>query len=330
MKSMKYIIRCIVVLMMVAFAQSVSAQSDAQFSQYYEVKSYYNPGAIGTSDSLKIRGGGRLQWIGIDNAPQTFAGVAEMPFKLFNKRFGVGLLMQQESMGLYKNLTLGAQLGYKIKLFGGELTPAIQIGFINQTFKGSEVFIPDDDNYHDSGDEAIPKQDLTGYSLDLGAGVYYTRKGLWTGVSMTHINQPVVTLNSESGGEATTEKSYEFKIGRTLYFMAGYNIPIKNTLFEVIPSVLVKTDFQFTTGEITARMRYKKFLTAGVGYRYDDAVSITLGAEFKGFYIGYSYDYPISAIAKASHGSHEVWLGYQLKLNLSEKNKNKHKSIRLM
>ncbi len=330
MKSMKYIIRCIVVLMMVAFAQSVSAQSDAQFSQYYEVKSYYNPGAIGTSDSLKIRGGGRLQWIGIDNAPQTFAGVAEMPFKLFNKRFGVGLLMQQESMGLYKNLTLGAQLGYKIKLFGGELTPAIQIGFINQTFKGSEVFIPDDDNYHDSGDEAIPKQDLTGYSLDLGAGVYYTRKGLWTGVSMTHINQPVVTLNSESGGEATTEKSYEFKIGRTLYFMAGYNIPIKNTLFEVIPSVLVKTDFQFTTGEITARMRYKKFLTAGVGYRYDDAVSITLGAEFKGFYIGYSYDYPISAIAKASHGSHEVWLGYQLNLNLSEKNKNKHKSIRLM
>lgn len=313
-----------------AVSPGISAQSDAQFTQYYEVKSYYNPAAIGTSDLLRIRGGGRLQWMGIDNAPKSFAAVAEMPFKVFNKRFGVGVLMQQESMGLYRNLTLGAQIGYKIKLFGGELTPAVQIGFINQTFKGSDVNIPDDDNYHDSSDDAIPRQDLTGYSLDLGAGVFYTRKGLWAGVSMTHINQPVVTLNSDSGGETANEKNYEFTVGRTLYFMAGYNIPIKNTLFEVMPSVLVKTDFQFTTGEVTARMRYNKFLTAGVGYRYNDAVSITLGAEFKGFFLGYSYDYPTSAIAKASHGSHEVWAGYQVKLDFSEKNKNKHKSIRLM
>lgn len=35
-------------------------------------------------------------------------------------------------------------------------------------------------------------------------------------------------------------------------------------------------------------------------------------------------------IVKASSGSHEVFLGYSLKLDLSDKNKNKHKSIRIM
>lgn len=310
-------------------ALAARGQSDAQFSQYYEVRSYYNPAAIGTGDMLKIRGGGRLQWMGIDGAPRSFAATAEMPVKVMTKRLGVGVVMQQESMGLYRNLTLAAQLGYKIKLLGGELTPAVQVGFINQTWKGTEVDIPTDDNYHDSGDDAIPRQDLTGYALDLGAGVYYTRKELWVGVSATHVNQPSVKLTSEAANDAT-EKSYEYTVGRTFYFMAGYNIPIKNTLFEVMPSVMVKSDLHFTTGEINARLRYRKFLSAGLGYRYKDAVTINLGAEIKGFYLGYSYDYPTSAIAKVSHGSHEVWLGYQLKLDFSEKNKNRHKSIRIM
>ena len=94
--------------------------------------------------------------------------------------------------------------------------------------------------------------------------------------------------------------------------------------------MLVKSDFDTTRAEITGRVRYKKFITAGVGYRYDDAVVAMIGAEYKGFFIGYSYDYPTSAISKASSGSHEIFAGYSLKLNMSEKNKNKHKSIRIM
>ncbi len=55
-----------------------------------------------------------------------------------------------------------------------------------------------------------------------------------------------------------------------------------------------------------------------------------VAAEFKNFFIGYSYDYPTSAISKASSGSHEVVIGYKVKLDFSGKNKNKHRSIRIM
>ncbi len=112
--------------------------------------------------------------------------------------------------------------------------------------------------------------------------------------------------------------------------MAGSNIPVKNTLSEVMPSALVKSDFTFTTFEATVRCRYNKFLTAGIGYRWKDAVYALLGVEFKGFFLGYSYDYSTSYIAKASSGSHEILAGYSVKLDFSGKNRNRHKSVRIM
>lgn len=84
------------------------------------------------------------------------------------------------------------------------------------------------------------------------------------------------------------------------------------------------------TGDITARVRFKKFLSGGIGYRWKDAVSIMVGGEYKNFFLGYCYDYPTSAISRASSGSHEIFLQYNVKLNLQDKNKNKHKSIRIM
>lgn len=318
-----------VLLMGVIGTHKSEAQTDAQFSQYYEVPTYYNPAAVGQTDLLKIRGGMKLQWVGIDNAPQTFLVTGDMPFKLFGKRFGTGLVLNQESIGLYKTLNLSAQIGYKFKKWGGEFTAALGVGMYDQSFKGSEVKLPDGDDYHQGSDDGIPTQDLHGTALDLSVGLWYKHPKFWAGVSSTHLTSPTVSLKTESEG-GQDEKLYEFKTNRTLYFMAGGNIPIKNTLFELMPSVMVKSDFTFTTGEITARARYKKFINFGIGYRYDDSVYATVGVELKGFYVGYTYDYPTSAIAKASSGSHEVFVGYSLKLDLGDKNKNRHKAIRIM
>lgn len=321
--------RAMAVLAVWLVAYGAAAQTDAQFSQYFEVPNYYNAAAIGTTDLLKIRGGARLQWLGIKHAPQTFLVAADMPFKFIGKRWGVGLVMQQESYGLYKNLNLGAQIAYRQKLFKGNLSIGAQIGFVDQSFKGTDVFIPDQDDYHQGSDDAIPQQDIRGNAFDVSAGVFYTHKWFWAGISGTHLTQPSMKMNAESG-ENTSESNYEFTLGRTVYFMAGSNIPVKNTLFEVLPSVLVKSDFTFTSWEATARCRYNKFLTAGIGYRWKDAVYAVVSAEIKGFYIGFSYDYPTGAIARASSGSYELFAGYSLKLDFSERNRHRHKSVRIM
>ena len=320
---------CFVAMLMMCGVISAHAQTDAQFTQYYQVPTYYNPAAVGQTDFIKLRGGGRLQWVGIDNAPKSFLVTADSPFKVLGKRIGAGVVLFQESIGLYRTFSLDAQLGYKLRKFGGEFTFALSVGMYDQSFRGSEVILPDDDDYHQGTDDGIPTQDLHGTAFDLGAGVWYQHKWFWAGVSCTHITSPAIKLNSDAG-DASSNRDYEFNVGRTLYFMAGSNIPIKNTLFEVMPSLLVKSDFTFTTAEITARLRYNHFLQFGIGYRWDDAVCAMIAAEFKNFYLGYSFDYPTSTLARASAGSHEVFLGYQLKLDLGDKNRNRHKAIRIM
>ena len=328
---MKRMFRNIVVLaaMMLMFVFDMQGQVDAQLSQYWAIPTYYNAGASGSSDYLRINGGARLQWLGIENAPQSFLGQVDMPLNLFGKRIGVGAGLQSETMGLFSNLNINAQFSYKIKLLKGELSIGAQVGYFEQKFKGSEVEVPDDDDYHDSSDQAIPTQDLKGGTVDVSAGIFYTHKYFWVGVSGLHLLQPTVKMGLE-GSESTASLEYETVVPRTLYFMGGSNIPLKNTLFELQPSLMVKTDFSVFSAEITARARYNKFLSFGVGYRWKEAVMIMAGAEYKNFFVGYAYDYPLSAIARASSGSHELLVGYKMKIDLSGKNKNKHRSIRIM
>ena len=313
-----------VLMMLVAWVSvpTLKAQVDNQYTQYYMVPGYYNPSAIDNTDYIHITLGSRAQWVGIKHAPLSFVGLADMPFKFLNKRFATGVSINQTSMGLYSGLNASAQLAYKHRLFGGTLSGGFQVGLVNEKFKGSEII----EIGGEEADDAIPKTDVSGNALDLGVGLHYQHKYWWAGISATHLTEPSVEMKAE-GNE---EDLYIFEAGRTYYFMAGGNIPIKNTLFELQPSVFVKTDFNLFQAEATMRVRYNKFITGGVAYRHNDAVSLVAGVEIKNFVVGYSYDYPISDISKATSGSHEVFVNYNVKLNLGEKNKNKHKSIRLM
>ena len=258
--------KTLVTMLLIALAVNfqAKAQMDAQLTQYWAVPSYYNPGSI---------------------------------FKFLNRRWGTGLLLQQENVGLFSTQTIAAQLAWKKKMMGGWLSVGAQVGLINQSFKGDSIFVPENDQYHTSVDDAIPKGVISGRALDVAVGVSFIHKWFWVSLSGTHLTSPTITMKA---GE-NEEDLYEFSTGRYFYLMAGSNIPIKNTLFEIQPSVFVKTDTKFFQYEATARMRYNKFLSFGVAYRHKDAVSAMIGAEFKNFFVGYAYDYPISAMNKATH-----------------------------
>lgn len=322
-----FIIGCMV--MMWAGSATASAQNEAIFTQAWALPTLYNPAATGDTDFLRIRGGARLQWVGITNAPQSFTATGDMPFKLGSKRIGTGVTLYQESLGLFSNLLVSAQGSYKLKAFKGLLGIGIQAGYYNTRFRGSDVYIPDNDDYHQGNDPGIPTQDLSGNALDVSLGLSYTHRHFHLGLSAMHVTNPKVTMSIE-GSESSESQQYQTELPRTIYFDAGGNIAIKNSLFELQPSLLAATDLTSFNANITLRATYNKFISFGLGYRWKDAISIMVGAEFKNFFLGYAFDYPLSAIAKASSGSHELVAGYQLKLDLSGKNKNKHRSIRIM
>ncbi len=306
-------------ILILCCTHALHAQDDVQLSQYWAMPTYYNPGAAGMFDKLNIRVATRQQWVGMPGAPKSFLIMGDMPFRFLKANHGVGLQLGNDSYGLFKTMTLGVQYAYKVGLWGGRLSLGLQIGVLSQTFDGSEVFIPESD-YHQSTDDAIPTTEMQGTGLDIGFGVHYTHKYFYVGLSATHLTNPHISF----------EDAYESQITGAFYFTAGGNIPLKNALYELQPSLMLKTTFQMTQAEIDLRLKYNNFIWGGLGYRWNDAIIFMLGCEYKNFLIGYSYDFSTSAIQKASSGSHEIFIGYSMKLELSKGKKNRHKSIRIL
>lgn len=308
---------------------AMHAQSDMIFSQHWALPTLYNPASTGDTDFLRVRGGARLQWIGVTHAPKSFTAAGDIPFLIGKNRIGAGVIISQESIGLFSNLMAAAQGSYKLNFLKGKLGIGVQIGYFSSRFRGSEVFLPDNDDYHQPDDPAIPTRDLSGNAVDFSLGVNYLNKYLNLGISALHLTSPKVGMSVE-GTEANETQQYETQLRRTLYFTADGNIGLHNSLFQLHPSLLTATDFTSWSAEISMRGIYNRFISVGVGYRWKDAISVMIGAEYRNFFLGYAYDYPLSAISKASSGSHELVAGYQLKLDLSGRNKHKHRSIRIM
>lgn len=316
-------------LLLITCSEQAKGQNELMLNQHWAVPTLYNPANTGNTDFLRIRGAARLQWLGIENAPMSFVGAADSPLQIGTKRIGLGVNAMQESLGLFSNLLISFQASYKFKFLKGVLSIGVQPSYYNSKFKGSEVILPDNDDFHQGTDTSIPTQDLVGSHFDLSAGVSYSHKYFNLGISCMHIMNPKINLGTQ--GSSTNEmQEYQTELSRALYLIADGNIPIKNSLFELQPSLLVTSDLQGVTGEAALRTTYNKFLTFGLAYRWQDALGITIGAEFKNFFIGYAYEYPLSGINKASWGSHELVAGYSLKLDFTGKNKNKHRSIRIM
>ena len=80
-------------------------------------------------------------------------------------------------------------IAYRIKFLRYQ-KKGLRIGLLNQSFSGSEVYIPDDDDFHNPTDEALPTSDVGGNALDLGAGFTYERRGFHGGRGVSTPNPP--------------------------------------------------------------------------------------------------------------------------------------------
>ncbi len=297
----------------------LKAQYDAQFSNYWAVKNYYNPAEAGQSGNLDATALHRSQWLSFPGAPKSIFISGDMPMQFLNRTHGVGAVFFSESIGLFQHNIVAAQYAYKTKLFGGVLSVGLQAGLISESFDGSKIYIPTSD-YHVQEDEGIPTATVSGKTFDLAAGIAYNHDKWYVGLSSSHLTEPEIAL----------EESAYMYVSRTYYLMGGYNIQLNNPLLQLQPSVFVKSIVLATQVDVNLKLWYNKMFMGGLGWRMGDAGIVTIGAKFGKIQAGYAYDFPISIVSKASTGSHEIFLKYSVDLSKGKRNKNKHKSVRIL
>ena len=303
-------------MVLLPMATQVWAQYDPSFSHYWAMEPSFNPAAVGKEDKINVAGAYSMTLTGFENNPRTMYFGGDLPFVFIKARHGVGAQFVNDEIGLFSHKKFALQYAYKHKLFGGMISGGVQLGFISETFDGSKV------DTETPNDPAFPTSEATGTGFDIGAGLYYTHRNWYAGVSAQHVNGPTVEL----------AETQSFKIDPTFYLTGGYNIKLRNPFLTMHPSLLARTDGTAYRVDISARLKYtndKKVMYAGVGYSPTNSATIMVGGNFHGISIGYSYEIYTSAIS-FGNGSHELFVGYQTDLDLGKKGRNKHKSVRFL
>ena len=291
-------------------------QYDVNFSHYWDMETWFNPGAVGKQSKINVVGVYNMTMAGFEHNPNTFFVAGDMPFYALNSYHGVGLNLMNDKIGLFTHQRIAAQYAYKHKLFGGNISAGVQVGFINESFNGSGL------DLDVTNDVAFATSAATGNTIDMAFGLYYTHGSWYAGLSGQHLTAPLVEL-----GETN-----ELQIDRSFYLTGGYNIKLKNPFLSIPTSVLVQTDLVGYRADITGRLNYvndKKDMYLGLGYSPTNSVTFFVGGSISGIRLGYSYEVYTSNIG-ILHGSHELFVGYQQDINLYKKGKNKHKSVRIL
>ena len=313
---MMYIKRSILTLVAVLFAVMARAQFDTHFTHYWALQGYYNPAVAGLSGRLNLYGTYAMQMAGYTNAPATMLIGADMVVPTEKKNHAVSANLYNESIGLFTNQRLFAGYAYRFKLWGGRMAVGVNAGSLEQKFDGSKV------EAEESTDAAFPSSEVDGMGLDLTAGVHYAHPFFNVGLSVMHLTAPTIELGEKN----------EIKIDRTYYFSGGGNIQLKNPLLSVQPSLQVMTDLQAWRADLTVRGTYtynENHYYVGLTYSPMTSVAVLLGGEIKSVSFGYAYEVFTSGVGLI-HGSHDLYVGYVMDLNLFKKGRNKHKSIRIL
>lgn len=304
-------------LMIVVLSVSeVRAQYDVVFSHYFDMETSFNPGAAGKDPKLNINAAYAMDMAGFEHNPQTAYISADMPFRFLNATHGCGLEFTNDKLGLFNHTRLSILYANQQRLFGGTLGIGLQLSLLAEKFDGSELDL-------DVGsDPAFTTSQVNGQAIDFSAGLYYSRKAFYVGLSAKHLTSPKVEL-----GELN-----ELQVSASYYATAGYTFKLRNPMLQVKTSALAYTDGVMTRADITGRLIYtseKRKMYGGISYSPTNSVTALLGMDIRGIHVGYAYECYTNGIS-SGNGSHELFVGYKMDLNIVKKGKNLHKSVRFL
>ncbi|HKJ42520.1 MAG TPA: PorP/SprF family type IX secretion system membrane protein [Sunxiuqinia sp.] len=304
---------------------AAKAQQDPQFTFNKATQFAVNPGYAGSNDALTGLILNRYQWSSYKGAPKTLLFSVETTTNIFGGKSGIGMNILSDEQGFEKNVLVNLNYSYHKATNLGDLGIGASFGVFNKSIT-SNWDLTSTDGYQytpAANDPLIPIGDVSQVTLDAGLGLFLKSNDYFASFSVTHINEGKIKYGQN--GEY-------FPLLRHYYLSGGYNISLSNPLFELRPSIFIKSDLAgFTSSQIdfNVNLVYNERFTGGLNYRLQDAVSLLVGFEMlNGLNIGLAYDITTSALGRYSYGSQEVFLRYSL--DLSKGRQKKYKSIRFL
>ena len=285
-----------------------------------------NPAIAGHEGYTGINLTGREQWLGLKDAPATYALSAQTRLlknsfisrsasikrrrKIMSRsgRVGMGIYVFSDWNGAFNRTGVQYTYSYHLSFRKSQLSFGASLTGYQFRIDNEKIKLYTDDPFYNSMDKSamIP---------DANFGVYYSDRNLYLGFSALQLFENTFKLTDRDGAD--------FKMVRHYFAMAGYRIQTSENLY-LEPSFLLKTTETFVSQlDVNTKFYIKEDYWGGISYRTGGSYSLVEeslrgggssiiimgGARFDKFYFGYAFDYTLSAISKYSIGSHELMIG---------------------
>lgn len=289
-------LKYIIVAAMIFFIEDSFAQQQVQFTQYMYNTMMVNPAYAGTSNRLEAHLIHRSQWVGLDGAPTSQnVGVQGAVGDII----GLGLNVTNDRIGPTSQFYLNGNVAARLPLSSSvNLSLGLNCGMdvINIDWSKGQS--------QNSNDQVLNNNINNRVRPIIGAGTYLYGDRWYVGISAPNFMQKDSYGREE---EAMIHSSVHW------YFIGGYVFQLSDEL-KLKPAVLGKmVKGAPFTADVSLNTLYKDMYTIGVGYRYNDALSLLLGITIKkAFFIGYSYDATLTKLRGHSSGSHDIIFKYSL------------------
>ncbi len=316
----------ILLFTLMCFFHKIDAQQLPIYSQYMLNGFLINPGVAGHEGYTSINITGREQWLGLKNAPSTYAMSAQtriLKSSFISRsasmrrrrramsrsgRVGIGGYMYSDWNGAFNRTGAQFTYSYHIPLRKSQLS-------FGASLTGYQFRIDEDKIKLYEVEDFFASMDKSAWIPDANFGVYYTDRSLYAGFSALQLFENTFKLADRDGAS--------FKMVRHYFVMAGYRFDLIDFVF-IEPSFLLKTTEEFVSQvDVNLKFYFKEDYWAGFSYRSGGSYSIKEeslrgkgasiifmgGARVDRFYFGYAFDYTLGAIGKYSIGSHEIMLG---------------------
>ncbi len=295
--------RSLLTISLVIFALMSFAQ--VQLTQYFLEPTIYNPAFAGSKDAICNSVFARQQWLGFNAGtndhitPLSF--VYSIHSLLYSLHSGLGANVLYEN-GIGAETNTGVKLNYAYKIPVRQEKSVIILGLglsiLDKNISFSDYLL------EEQGDPLLKNtNDKNGILTDLDFGLLYqSGRKFYVGVSGTNLMESSAEIGNVN-----------YNNTRNLFLTTGYTISLindKRQTLDLVPSILLKSNFYNMQVDINARVEYNNRYWGGLSYRHQDALAIMAGIQFSGFRVGAAYDLTIGGFQKASNGSAELFIGY--------------------
>ncbi len=302
---MKRIYKAIIVLVLLA-SFKVSAQQDAQYTQYMYNTISINPAYAGTRGTFSLVGLHRSQWVGLDGAPKTQTLGFHTPLGA-SQRVGLGVSIINDQIGPTSETYFDIDFSYTLQTSDeGRLSLGLKAGGHLLDVNFNEL------NQYTQNDLLLQSNIENKFSPNIGVGAYYYTDRFYLGISAPNLLE---TDHFDESSNSNNAASFIARERINYYLISGYIFELNDNL-KFKPAVLGK----MVSGaplqvDLSANFLINEKLTLGAAWRWSAALSGMVGFQINdSWMIGFAYDRETTELGRTefNDGSFEVFLRYEL------------------